>query len=87
MAQKKSSNGRNDNRPNGKAFKKKPGPAQPPKTNFTHINGRSPENNAKREAWKAMGGRSNHTSIPHWKTGKVYAGPFPYKVGAVEASV
>jgi hypothetical protein len=66
------SGGRNDNRPNGKAFKKNPGPAQPEKTNFTHINGRSPESNAKREAWKAKGGRWNHKSIPHWKTGKVY---------------
>jgi hypothetical protein len=68
----KSKGNRNDNRPNGKASKKNPGPAQPPKTNFDHINGRSPENNAKREAWKAKGGRWNHKSIPHWKTGKVY---------------
>ena len=72
------SGGRNDNRPNGKAFKKNPGPAQPPKTNFTHINGRSPESHEKREAWKKAGGRWNHTSIPHWKTGKVYDGPFKY---------
>jgi hypothetical protein len=72
MAIKKSTGGRNDNRPNGKAAKKNPGPAQPPKTNFEHINGRSPENDAKREAWKAKGGRWNHKSIPHWKTGKVY---------------
>ena len=71
MATKKSS-GSNDTRPNGKAWKKNPGPAQPPKTNFTHINGRSPEKNALREAWKAKGGRWNHKSIPHWKTGKVY---------------
>ena len=85
MAQKKSGN-RNDSRPNGKAFKKNPGPAQPPKTNFTHINGRSPESNSLREAWKAKGGRWNHTSIPHWKTGKVYTGPFPYKSGT-EVSV
>lgn len=70
---KKSSAGRNDGRPNGKAWKKNPGPAQPPKTNFDLINGRSPENNAKREAWKASGGRWNHVSIPHWKTGKVHA--------------
>jgi hypothetical protein len=63
---------RNDSRPNGKAFKKNPGPAQPPKTNFEHVNGRSPESHAKREAWKAKGGRWNHKSIPHWKTGKIY---------------
>ena len=68
----KSKGNRNDNRPNGKAAKKNPGPAQPPKTNFEHINGRSPANDAKREAWKAKGGRWNHNSIPHWKTGKVY---------------
>lgn len=68
----KSKGNRNDNRPNGKAAKKNPGPAQPPKTNLEHINGRSPANDAKREAWKAKGGRWNHKSIPHWKTGKVY---------------
>jgi len=71
MAIKKSS-GSNDARKNGKAWKKNPGPAQPPKTNFTHVNGRRPENDAKREAWKKAGGRWNHKSIPHWKTGKVY---------------
>lgn len=59
-------------RKNGKARKKNPGPAQPEKTNFTHVNGRSAASDAKREAWKAMGGRWNHKSIPHWKTGKVY---------------
>ena len=80
------SGGRNDNRPNGKAFKKNPGPAQTPKTNFEHINGRSPANNALREAWKAKGGRWNHKSIPHWKTGKVYDGPFVYDPGKVNAS-
>jgi hypothetical protein len=68
----KAKGSRNDNRPNGKAAKKNPGPAQPSKTNFDHINGRSPESNAKREAWKKAGGRWNHKSIPHWKTGKVY---------------
>jgi hypothetical protein len=62
-----------DNRPNGKAFKKNPGPAQPEKTNFTHVNGRTAASNAKREAWKAAGGRADHKSIPHWKTGKVFA--------------
>jgi hypothetical protein len=68
----KAKGNRNDNRPNGKAFKKNPGPAQTPKTNFDHINGRSPASHALREAWKAKGGRWNHKSIPHWKTGKVY---------------
>jgi hypothetical protein len=63
---------RNDNRPNGKAFKKNPGPAKTEKTNFTHVNGRSSESHAKREAWKVAGGRADHKSIPHWKTGKVY---------------
>lgn len=61
-------------RKNGKARKKNPGPAQPPKTNFDHINGRSPASDAKREAWKKAGGRANHKSIPHWKTGLVYKG-------------
>jgi hypothetical protein len=68
----KAKGNRNDSRPNGKAWKQKPGPAKTEKTNFTHINGRSPESNAKREAWKAAGGRWDHKSIPHWKTGKVY---------------
>jgi hypothetical protein len=55
-----------------KAAKKKPGPAQMPKTNFTHVNGRTLKSHEKREAWKAAGGRWNHKTIPHWKTGKVY---------------
>jgi hypothetical protein len=59
-------------RKNGKARKKNPGPATTEKTNFTHVNGRTAESNAKREAWKAAGGRWDHKSIPHWKTGKVY---------------
>lgn len=59
-------------RQNGKARKKNPGPAQPEKTNFTHVNGRTAASNALREAWKAKGGRWNHKSIPHWKNGKVY---------------
>lgn len=62
-------------RQNGKARKKNPGPAQPEKTNFTHVNGRTAASNAKREAWKAAGGRSNSETIPHWKTGKVYKAP------------
>jgi hypothetical protein len=60
-----------DNRPNGKAFKKKPGPAQPVKS-IKSIGGRVLKNHALREAWKASGGTATHTSIPHWKTGKVY---------------
>ena len=81
MAKGKSSSGRNDARKNGKASKKKPGPAQPPKTNYDHINGRSSTSHAKREAWKAQGGRSysvycgndcNHPNIPHWKTGVLH---------------
>ena len=63
----------NSQHKNGKAFKKNPGPAQPPKTNFTHVNGRSPEAHAKREAWKAIGGRADSNHIPHWKTGVVNA--------------
>jgi hypothetical protein len=63
---------RNDSRPNGKASKKRPGLAQQPKTNHEHVNGRSLASHEKREAWKAKGGRWNHKSIPHWKTGKVY---------------
>ena len=59
-------------RKNGKARKKNPGPAQQEKTNFTHVNGRTAKSHEKREAWKAAGGRADHKSIPHWKTGKVY---------------
>lgn len=81
MAQKKAGAGRNDARKNGKAWKKKPGPAQPPKTNFDIINGRSSTSHAKREAWKLLGGRSYtlycgndcpHPKIPHWKTGVIH---------------
>ena len=61
-------------RKNGKARKKNPGPAQMGKTNFTHVNGRTLKSHEKREAWKAVGGRADHKSIPHWKTGKVFAG-------------
>ena len=68
----KAKGGRNDNRPNGKASKKTPGPVQMEKTNFTHVNGRILKNHEKREAWKAAGGRWNHKTIPHWKTGKIY---------------
>jgi hypothetical protein len=74
MAGKKSSGGSNDNRPNGKAWKKDPGP-DGVKSKFVsrsgRINGRSANNNEKREAWKASGGRSDHPNIPHWRTGKV----------------
>ena len=75
MAAKKSGAGRNDNRPNGKAWKKRPGPdGVKVKHNVTRpgrIEGRSAANHAAREAWKAMGGRADHPTIPHWKTGKV----------------
>jgi hypothetical protein len=58
-----------------KAKKKNPGPAQMEKTNFTHVNGRTAASNAKREAWKAIGGREFNENIPHWKTGKLYKAP------------
>ena len=76
MAAKKSTGGRNDNRPNGKAWKKNPGP-DGIKVKFEsrpgRINGRSATNHAKREAWKAAGGRADSTTVPHWKTGQVAA--------------
>jgi hypothetical protein len=79
MAAKKSTDGRNDNRPNGKAWKKNPGSdGVKVKHNVTRagrIEGRSAANHAKREEWKAKGGHSKHTSIPHWKTGEVYKAP------------
>ena len=59
-------------RKNNKARKQNPGPAQMEKTNFTHVKGRTLKSFEKREAWKAAGGRWDHKSIPHWKTGKVY---------------
>ena len=77
----------NDKRNNHKASKKTPGPAKMEKTNFSHINGRTANSNLQREAWTAKGGRANHTTIPHWKTGKIYNGPFPYKSGKVEVNV
>jgi len=61
----------NSQRKNGKAFKKNPGSAQPPKTNFAHVNGRSAESHALRESWKAIGGRADSNHIPHWKTGVI----------------
>lgn len=65
---------RNDNRPNGKAWKKRPGP-DGIKVKFVsrpgRVHGRSAANHAKREEWKAMGGRADHPTIPHWKTGVV----------------
>lgn len=74
MAGKKSGGSRNDNRPNGKAWKKNPGP-DGIKSKFEsrpgRINGRSASNNEKREAWKAAGGRADHPTIPHWRTGQV----------------
>jgi hypothetical protein len=76
MAAKKSTGGRNDNRPNGKAWKKNPGPdgvkVKHDVTRPGRIEGRSATNHAKREAWKAAGGRADHPTMPHWKTGKVY---------------
>jgi hypothetical protein len=75
MAQAKSS-GSNDARKNGKAWKKNPGSdGVKVKHNVTRagrIEGRSAANHAKREAWKAAGGRVDHPSIPHWKTGEIY---------------
>ena len=72
----KSKGGSNDTRPNGKAWKKNPGSdGVKVKHNVTRagrIEGRSAANHAKREAWKAKGGRWDHPSMPHWKTGIVY---------------
>jgi hypothetical protein len=72
----KSKGGSNDTRPNGKAWKKNPGSdGVKVKHNVTRagrIEGRSAANHAKREEWKAKGGRVDHLSIPHWKTGLVY---------------
>ena len=76
MAAKSKGGSRNDNRPNGKAWKKNPGSdGVKVKHNVTRagrIEGRSAANHAKREAWKAAGGRVDHPSMPHWKTGLVY---------------
>ena len=75
MAGKKSSDGRNDNRPNGKAWKQNPGPdgvKSKPESRTDRINGRVERNHEKRERWKAAGGRADHPNIPHWKTGRVY---------------
>jgi hypothetical protein len=72
----KSKGGSNDARKNGKAWKKNPGSdGVKVKHNVTRagrIEGRSAANHAKREAWKAAGGRVDHPSMPHWKTGIVY---------------
>lgn len=72
----KSKGGSNDARKNGKAWKKNPGSdGVKVKHNVTRagrIEGRSATNHAKREAWKAAGGRVDHPSMPHWKTGIVY---------------
>jgi hypothetical protein len=75
MAGKKSTGGSNDNRPNGKAWKKNPGPDGIKSKSVSkpgRIAGRTANNHEKREAWKASGGRAEHPTIPHWKTGKVY---------------
>lgn len=71
-------------RQNGKARKKNPGPAKMEKTNITHVDGRTLKSHEKREAWKAAGGRADHKSIPHWKTGKVYN---PQAVSLVDKSL
>jgi hypothetical protein len=72
----KTKGGSNDTRPNGKAWKKNPGSdGVKVKHNVTRagrIEGRSAANHAKREAWKAAGGRVDHPSMPHWKTGLIY---------------
>ena len=72
----KSKGGSNDARKNGKAWKKNPGSdGVKVKHNVTRagrIEGRSAANHAKRKAWKAAGGRVDHPSMPHWKTGIVY---------------
>jgi hypothetical protein len=72
----KSKGGSNDARKNGKAWKKNPGSdgvkVKHDVTRAGRIEGRSAANHAKREAWKAKGGRVDHLSIPHWKTGLVY---------------
>jgi hypothetical protein len=72
----KSKGGSNDTRPNGKAWKKNPGSdGVKVKHNVTRagrIEGRSAANHAKREAWKAAGGRVDNPSMQHWKTGLVY---------------
>jgi hypothetical protein len=63
------------NRPNGKARKKNPGPDGVERkfvSRSGRVEGRSAAGHAKREAWKAAGGRADHPTIPHWKTGKVH---------------
>ena len=75
MAGKKSGGSRNDSRPNGKAWKQDPGPDGIKSKSVSkpgRINGRVANNHDKREAWKAAGGRADHPTIPHWKTGKVH---------------
>jgi hypothetical protein len=62
-------------RKNGKARKKRPGPDGIERkfvSRSGRVEGRSAANYAKREAWKAAGGRWDHPNIPHWKTGEVY---------------
>jgi len=75
MAQVKRQRGiRNDYRKNGKAVKKNPGPdgvkVKDTPSQSGRVDGRSAAGHAKREAWKAMGGRADHPNIPHWRTGK-----------------
>ena len=67
----KGSGARNSDRPNGKAWKKHP---KKPKAKGDRINGRSPANHAKREAWKVWKAtQPEGKDIPHWKEFKVNA--------------
>ena len=72
----KTKGGSNDARKNGKAAKKNPGSdgvkVKHDVSRPSRIEGRSAAGHAKREAWKAAGGRWDHPTIPHWKTGEVY---------------
>jgi hypothetical protein len=73
----KAKGNRNDARKNGKAWKKpeRKGDPHMEKTNFSHVKGRTAESHAKREAWKDRKGPANPSTIPHWKTGKLYKEP------------
>lgn len=67
----KGSGVRNSNRRNGKAFKQNP---RKPKSKGINIGGRTPENHAKREAWKKWKANlPEDTKVPHWKEWKVDA--------------
>jgi hypothetical protein len=67
----KGSGDRNTNRPNGKAWKKHP---KKPKAKGDRINGRSPANHEKREAWKKYkASLPEGSEVVHWKDYKVNA--------------